>query len=106
MQPVQRAGQRFGAALEDLPKLVLENLGVEKLLGVFPFVQRLGFVEPFIALHADHLEPAPGRQRLGQFGLADAGGAFHQNRAFLSARPDRDRGRDLPAGDIARRGQS
>jgi hypothetical protein len=64
------------------------------LLGVFPFVQRLGFVEPLVALHADHLQPAPCRKRLGKLGLADAGRTFHQDR-LLDLLGEIDRGRDL-----------
>ena len=98
------ASQRRGAA-EHFAELVLQDLRVEKLLGVFPLVQRLGLVEPLVALQADHLQPAPCRDRLRKLGLADAGRAFDQDR-LLDLLRQIDRGRDLPARDIALRGKA
>ena len=104
VQLVERGVQRLGAA-EHFAELVLQDLRVEKLLGVFPLIERLGLVEPLVALQADHLQPAPGRDRLRKLGLADAGGAFDQDRLFDLLRQI-DRGRDLPARDIALRGKA
>ncbi len=78
---VQRGRERLGFT-EDLAEFVLQDLGVEKLLGVFPLVERLGFIEPFVTLQADQLEAAPGGNGFGQFGFADAGRAFHEDRLF------------------------
>src|SRR5262245_14415042 len=36
--------------LKNFADFVLEDLGVKKLLGVLPLIERLGFIEPFIAL--------------------------------------------------------
>ena len=93
------ASQRRRAA-QHFAELVLQDLRVQQLLAVFPLVQRLGFVEPLVALQADHLQPAPCRDRLRELGLADAGGAFDQDR-LLDLLRQVDRGRDLPARDIA-----
>ena len=101
MQLIERRFQRRGAA-EDFAELVLQDLRVEKLLGVFPLVERLGLVEPLIALQADHLHAAPGGDRFRQLGLADAGGAFDQN-GFFDLLRQIDRGRDLAACNIALR---
>jgi hypothetical protein len=56
-------------------------------------------------LQADHLQPAPRRDRLRQLGLADAGGTLDQDRLF-DLLGEIDRGRDLPARDIALRGEA
>ena len=92
-------------AAEHLAELVLQDLGIEKLLGVFPLVERLGLVEALIALQADHLQAAPGGNRLGEFGLADAGRAFDQDR-LLDLLREIDGGGDLPARNIALRGEA
>ena len=76
---LKRSMQRLRAA-QHFAELVLEDLGIEKLLGVFPLVERLGFVEALVALQADHLHAAPGGNRLGKLSLADARGAFDQDR--------------------------
>ena len=54
VQLLQRRMQRLGAA-EHFAELVLQDLRVEQLLGVFPLIQRLGLVEAFVALQADQL---------------------------------------------------
>jgi len=104
VQLVQRGRERFGVA-QHFAELVLQDLGVEELLGVFPLIQRLGFIEAFIALQADQLQAAPCGDRLGEFGLADAGRPFDQDR-FFDLLGQIDRGRNLAVGDVARRGQS
>src|SRR6185312_4189022 len=65
----------------------------------------LGLVEALIALQADHLHAAPGGDRLGEFGLADAGGALDQD-GFFDLLRQIDRGRNLAAGNIALRRKS
>src|SRR5665213_3350836 len=94
----RRAGQ-FGA------HVVLEDLGIEELLAVLPFIQRLGLVQPLVALHADQRQPqqAGGRER--QFGLADAGHALDQDR-LLQVGGHVERGGDAPRGDVADAGQA
>ena len=101
MKLIERGFQRRSAA-EHFAELVLEDLRVQKLLGVFPLVERLGLVEPLIALQADHLQAAPGGDRFRQLGLADAGGAFDQD-GFFDLLRQIDRGRDLAACNIALR---
>ena len=78
MELVERGIERGGAA-QHFAELVLQDLRVEKLLGVFPFIERLGFIQPLIALQADHLQAAPGGDRFGKLGLADAGRSLHQD---------------------------
>ena len=104
VQLLQRRLQRFGAA-EHFAELVFQDLRVQKLLGVFPLVERLGFVQPLIALQADHLQPAPRRDRFRKLGLADAGGTFDED-GFFDLLRKIDRGRDLPARNIALRGKT
>ena len=64
----------------DLADLVAQDLRVEQLLGVLPLVERLGLVEPFVALQADQLGGERGGERLGQLGLADAGRPLDEDR--------------------------
>ena len=104
VQLAERVMQRLRAA-QHFAELVLEDLGVEQLLGVFPLVKRLGLVEPLVALQADHLQAAPAGDRLGQLGLADAGRAFDQDR-LCDLLGQVDGGRDLAARDIALRGKA
>ena len=104
VQLLERGVKRFGAA-EHFAELVLQDLGVQKLLGVFPLIERLGLVQPLVALQADHLQSAPRRDRLRKLGLADAGWALDQDRLF-DLLGEIDRGRDLPARNIALRGEA
>ena len=50
-----------GASAISSPISLLQELGVEELLGVLPLVERLALVEPLVALQAD--EMPPGRPR-------------------------------------------
>ena len=84
--------QRRGAG-DHLADLVLEDLGVEELLGVLPLVERLGLVEPLVALEADQLVVERAGEHLGELGLADAGRPFDQDRLLEAARQVDD-GRD------------
>ena len=99
----QRGRQRVGGT-QHVADLVLQDLGVEQLLAVFPLVQRLRLVQPLVALHADQREVEERGDRLGELGLADAGRAFHQDR-LLQVLGEIDGGGDLPARDVADRGQ-
>ena len=65
---------------DDLADLVAQDLRVEELLGILPLVERLGLVEPFVALQADELGRQRRRQHLGQLGLADAGRTLDEDR--------------------------
>ena len=49
------------------------------MLLVVPLVERLGFVEALVALEPDEPGAGAGGDGLGQLGLADAGGAFHED---------------------------
>ena len=62
------ASASVAAPASHLADLVAQDLGVEELLGVLPLVERLGLVEPLVALQADQLgaerrRPAPWRAR-------------------------------------------
>ena len=98
--PCDRVGQRRRVR-DQLADPLLQELGVEELLGVLPLVERLALVEPFVALQAD--EPAVGDlgQRLRQLRLADARGPFDEDGA-AHARGEEHHGRDAPVGDVAR----
>ena len=101
---IDRLGQALGAD-QHFADFVLENLGIEELLGVLPFVKRLALVEAFVTLKADHLEAERRGEHLGQVGLADAGGAFDQDGlAQFSCQVDD--GGDSAAGDIIVFGES
>ena len=52
----------------------------EQLAGVVPLVERLGRVDPLVALQADQRRVEHGRERLGRLGLADARLALEQQR--------------------------
>ena len=67
----RRVGERF-------LQFVAQQLGVEQLLGVFPLVERLGFVQSFVTLQADQLAAGGAGDGLGQFSLADARRPFGQ----------------------------
>ncbi len=56
------------------------GLDAQYLLGVVPLVERAGLVDAFVALQADQTGSGGLRDGAGQFGLADPGGAFHQQR--------------------------
>ena len=91
------------ACLADhLADLVAQDLGVEELLGVLPLVERLGLVQALVALQADQLAPERGGQHLGELGLADAGGPFHQDR-LLELAGEVDDSADRPVGDVVLR---
>ncbi len=104
VQLVERRMQRRGAA-EHFAELVLQDLRIEQLLGVFPLIERLGLVEALVALQADHLQPAPAGDRFRKLGLADTGRTLDQDR-LLDRLREVDRGGDLAARDIALRGQA
>ncbi len=80
------------------------RLDRQQLPLVIPFVQRRRLIQPLIALQADQFGGVHGRQRLRDFGLADARLAFQQQRA-LEQLHQRDRGREFAVGDVAGGGQ-
>ena len=89
----------------DLADLVAQDLRVEQLLRVLPLVERLGLVEPFVALQADQLGRQRGGERLGQLGLADAGRPLDEDR-LLHAVGEEDRGGDAAIADVGVRAQA
>src|SRR3954471_8293479 len=106
----QRAGEKELLAedvvLHRLPAGVGSlGLDAQELLAVVPLVQRLGLVEPLVALEADQLAAGGAGERLGQLRLADAGGASHQPRLAELAREERHERRRL-ARQIARAGEA
>ncbi len=66
--------------LELIPFSRLLGLDPKQLLLVVPLVERLGLVEPLVALQPNQSPPVDLGERLGQLGLADAGGPFHEHR--------------------------
>ena len=84
---------------DQLADALAKELRVEELLGILPFVQRLAFVEAFVTLQANQGTAGEVGQRLGQLGLAHAGGAFDEDRA-VHPRGQVDDGGDAPARDV------
>ena len=77
---VGRVGQRRA-------HVVLQDLGVEQLLAVLPLVERLGLVQPLVALQADQRQAEQRRGAERQFRLAHARDAFDQHRLLQVRRP-------------------
>ncbi len=78
---------------------VAQKLGVEHLLGIFPFIERLALVQALVALQAYQLAPGGGGPGFAQFGLAHAGGTFRQQRLAERFGQEEHR-RDLVGGDV------
>ena len=76
----------------------------QELALIVPLVERGVLVEAFVALQPDQLGAVHGGQRLGDFGLADAGFAFEQQRALEKFHQPQ-RGRDIAVGDVADGGE-
>ena len=85
--------------LEHLVQGFLQHLGVEQLLAIFPFVDGLGFIEPFIALQADQGQLEHLCRGLGQLRLAYAGRAFDED-GFSQVVGQIDGRGDLVAADV------
>ena len=83
----------------------LARLDGEQLALIVPLVERGVLVEPFVALQADQLGAVHGGQRLGDFGLADAGLALQQQRPLEEIHQPQ-RGRDVAIGDVADGGET
>ena len=84
----------------DAGRVGLPGLDAQQLLAVVPLVQRLGLVEPLVALQAHEAAVEHLRQRLGELGLADARGALDEDRlAELRGEVGDERGR--LAGQVA-----
>ncbi len=66
------------------------GLDPQQLLAVVPLVQRLGLVEAFVALQADEGPLQVFGERLGELGLANAGGAFDEHGLSELGREERD----------------
>ena len=66
--------------LAQLRALRLGEADAEQLARIVPLVQRLGGVDPVVALQADQRGVEHGGQRLARLGLADAGLALEQQR--------------------------
>ena len=79
---------------------VLQDLRVEQLLAVLPFVQSLALIQALVALHADQGQAGQGGGADGQFGLADAGRALDQQ-GLAEVRAHEQGGGDAARGDIA-----
>src|SRR5207244_3232040 len=63
-----------------LQSLLGQGADVQELAGIVPLVEGLVGVDPLVALQPDELEPESRSERLGQFGFADAGFSFEQER--------------------------
>src|SRR5207247_8343526 len=72
-------------AAQHLADLVLQDLGVEQLLRVFPLVERLGLVESFVALEPDQLVAERLRHHLGELRLPYPGRSLDEDRLLQVA---------------------
>ena len=85
---LERAQQRAADQVVGAEQVLLGQLGApglgepdaQQLARVVPLVQRLGRVDPVVALKADQRRLEDGRERLGRLGLADPGLALEQQR--------------------------
>jgi len=84
---------------DDVIQLVLEELGVEELLAVFPFVEGLGLIESLVALEADEGQVQVVRRGLGQLRLSHPGGSLDEDRLFQMM-GQIDRGGDPAVDDV------
>ncbi|OQC73223.1 MAG: hypothetical protein BWX45_00608 [Deltaproteobacteria bacterium ADurb.Bin002] len=96
---IDRFGKRCRGA-DDIVDPVFDHLGVEQLLGVFPFIEGFGLVQAFVALETDQLPSQAARHRLGQLRFADARRPFDQNGLLGRLRQKNNRG-DFPRRDVA-----
>src|SRR5581483_1460290 len=96
--PIDRLRQPLRSR-QDLADLVLENLRVQKLLGVFPFIERLALIQPFVALKPNQVLAERRRQHLRKVGFAHARRPLNKDR-FLERTRQVDDGRDSPARNI------
>src|SRR3954469_9501086 len=71
------------------------GLDAQELLAVVPLVQRLGLVEPLVALQAREPAAEVRRQRAGELGLAHAGRTLDEDRLAELGGQERDQGRRL-----------
>ena len=87
--------------LDVLPGRLVVALGLDaqELLLVVPLVQRLGLVEPLVALQADEAGAQDLGHRLGQLGLAGAGRALDQDRLAEAVGEEHD-ARDRIVGEV------
>ena len=94
--------------------MLLDGIGVfadplagfdrEQLALIVPLVERGVLIEAFVALQADQFGAVHGGERLADFGLADAGFAFEQQRPLEEFHQPQ-RGGDVAVGDIADGGE-
>ena len=92
-------------ALQDLADLVFQDLRIKQLLGVLPFVQSLGFVEPFVTLQPDQLHAQRVGQHLAQLGLPHSRRSLDQKR-FLQRRAQVDHRGDVLVAQVLLRAQA
>jgi hypothetical protein len=76
----------------------------DHLRGIIPFVDRIGDVEPLVALQPDQAAAERLGQHLGDLGLADAGLALEEDRPAHLERQEQ-HGRERAVGEIVRRRQ-
>ena len=81
------------------------GLDAQELLAVVPLVQRLGLVEPLVALQAHQRAAEVAGERLRQLGLADAGGPLDEHGLAEPGGEVGDERRRL-AGQVADRAQA
>ena len=83
---------RLGTARDGLQCPQVQDLARE-----VPVVERLGGVDPLVALQPDQRQPQPLGDRLGQRGLAGARLPLEQQRTLHAQRQERDRGQVVVA---------
>ena len=81
------------------------RLDAQELLLVVPLVERLGLVEPFVALQADEVGVQHLGQHLADLGLAGAGRTLDEQR-LLERQRQEEHGLDRLGGDVARAAQA
>src|SRR5687768_1848516 len=87
---------------EGLADFLLEDLRVEELFRVLPFVEGLRFVEALVALEPNQLTVERAGEDLGELALADAGRALDED-GFLQASGQKYDGRDRATADVVLR---
>src|SRR5450432_3858773 len=74
-QPISGFRKASGAT-EQILKLVTQELRIQHLLGIFPFIQRFAFVQPYVTLQPDELTVGGFCPCLAEFRLSDSSRTF------------------------------
>jgi hypothetical protein len=91
--------RRRGA--DDIVEPVISHMRVQELLGVLPFVERLGFLEPLVALQADQIAPQAAGHGFGKLRFPHARRPLDQH-GLLRGLGQKHHCGDFPRGDVTR----